>query len=108
MLLLVTSIRSARAEVIRRATMPGMDIRVACGAARRRKFRRRDPAQRGSDAHTVVEEIARAPSFVQQRSHYARAPMLQQMRQSTRARPYPDDKQNLLRGSRLDSAVRIP
>src|SRR6266496_2285513 len=104
----VTLRRYARGGAILLTTMPGRDIRVACGAARRRKFRRRDPAQRDSDARTVVEEIVRAPSFVQQRSHHARAPKLQQMRQSTRARPYPDDKQNLLRGSRLDSAARIP
>src|SRR5439155_22777041 len=108
MLLLVMPTRCARGGAIPLTTMPGRDIRVACGAPRRRKFRRRDPAQRDSDARTVVEEIVRAPSFVRQRSHHARAPMLQQMRQSTRARPYPDDKQNLLRASRLDSAARIP
>src|SRR5438105_6515700 len=93
--------------VIRPATTPGTDNRVVCGVARRLKFRRRDPAQRDSDARTVVEEIVRAPSFVRQRSHHARAPMLQQMRQSTKARLCLDDKQNLSRANRLDSAARI-
>src|SRR5712672_1459955 len=100
--------RCALAGAILLTTMPGRDIRVACEATRHHKFRRRDPAPRGSDARTMAEEIVPVPSFVRQRSHHARAPMLQQMRQSTRARPYPDDKQNLLRASRLDRAARIP
>src|SRR5207245_6784288 len=106
--LMATSIRCAQAAVILLTTTLETGSRVVCAEVRRRRVLRRDPAQRDSDARTVVEEIVRAPSFVQQRSHHARAPMLQQMRQSTRARPYPDDKQNLLRASRLDSAARIP
>src|SRR5947199_3969013 len=47
----------AQAAIIPLTTMPGRDIRVACGAARRRKFRRRDRVRRDSDARTVVDEL---------------------------------------------------
>src|SRR5437016_14594801 len=85
--LMATSIRCAQAAVILLTTTLETGSRVVCAEVRRRRFLRRDPAQRDSDAHSVVEEIVRGSSFVQQRSHHARALMLQEMRQSTRRRP---------------------
>src|SRR5437762_2408212 len=52
--------RCARAEAVRLETMPGRDIRVACGAARRRRFLRCDRVQPRSDVDRLAEEIWRA------------------------------------------------
>src|SRR6266480_2739164 len=100
--------QSVPVEAAHLATTLETDIRVACAAARHRKFRRRDRVQPRSDAGRLAGEIWHALLLLLRMWSRGRAPMLQQMRQSTRARPYPDDKQNLWRASRLHSAARIP
>src|SRR5437762_10358293 len=86
--------RYARAGVIRLTTMPGMDSHAVCAALQHHKSPIRDLVRRDLDGCAATEEIVRAPFFVRQRFHHARAPTPQRTGRSTTARLSPGDKQN--------------